>query len=239
MSEEAGASPRDDRSPRVVGVAAAGVIALAFVGFVTGTHPDRYVPAVSPPKAERASAGDVPPARTHAELASRPWAEKPHPIESGSVRSAVRERAGTVAYSGAPPTIPHPVRASGPAECLACHESGLTLGAAAANPIPHAAFASCTQCHVAGSPSVGAIPSEGPAAIGSTFEGFSAPRRGDRAHATAPPTVPHPTLMRERCGSCHGPLGRAALETPHPERKSCTQCHVAPAARPPAPGGGA
>jgi cytochrome c-type protein NapB len=58
------------------------------------------------------------------------------------------------------------------------------------------------------------------------FVGTKAPLKGTRAWPQAPPTMPHRTLMREDCLSCHGPQGLFGLRTPHPDRRSCTQCHV-------------
>ena len=233
MPERSG--PRHDPT-RTIGMVSAAVVAIAAIGFVTGTQASRYV-ATEPPGARERVEG-VPgafDARTHAELAIRPWELTPAP--AGSPPSAAppgpREHVGSVAYSGAPPTIPHPVRSGAAAECLSCHQDGWRLGDAWANPIPHRELSSCTQCHVSANPPLGGIPDEGPAAVPSTFEGWRRTARGSRAYAAAPPTVPHPTFMRDRCVSCHGPLGRAPLQTPHPERQSCVQCHVAPQSGPP------
>jgi nitrate reductase (cytochrome), electron transfer subunit len=51
-------------------------------------------------------------------------------------------------------------------------------------------------------------------------------RASRRAFDGAPPTIPHSTLMRTDCLSCHGPQGLYGLRTPHPERQSCLQCHA-------------
>jgi nitrate reductase (cytochrome), electron transfer subunit len=92
----------------------------------------------------------------------------------------------------------------------------------------HAHLADCTQCHVpAQSP---LWPLAQPALLEplteNSFVGLAAYGRGVRAWPQAPPTIPHPTFMRSDCMSCHGPLGAQALRTAHPERQSCTQCHV-------------
>jgi nitrate reductase (cytochrome), electron transfer subunit len=94
--------------------------------------------------------------------------------------------------------------------------------------ISHAHYTSCTQCHV---PSVGSqIPTDEialrePIAV-NQFVGLIAPLQGSRAWPTAPPTTPHPTLMRSDCMSCHGPQGMFGLRTPHPDRQACVQCHA-------------
>jgi cytochrome c-type protein NapB len=58
------------------------------------------------------------------------------------------------------------------------------------------------------------------------FVGSVSPSKGSRAWPQAPPTIPHPTFMRNDCMSCHGPNGLFGLRTPHPDRQSCFQCHV-------------
>lgn len=45
-----------------------------------------------------------------------------------------------------------------------------------------------------------------------------------------PPVVPHPISDRDtakECLSCHKKGKKGAPVTKHPERKNCTQCHVA------------
>jgi cytochrome c-type protein NapB len=141
---------------------------------------------------------------------------------------ALQVRASRRAYDGAPPVVPHPIAQDSAASCLACHADGLQVKDKVASKVSHAHFTSCTQCHV---PSLGArIPTteiawQQPIAE-NQFEGLHAPLKGSRAWPQAPPTVPHPTLMRSDCLSCHGPNGQFGLRTPHPNRQSCTQCHV-------------
>lgn len=62
------------------------------------------------------------------------------------------------------------------------------------------------------------------------FDGLDSPDHGARAWSIAPPQIPHRTLMRERCESCHGVGGRDAMRSTHPDRQSCTQCHAPNAA---------
>jgi cytochrome c-type protein NapB len=141
---------------------------------------------------------------------------------------ALRERSSRRAYDGAPPVVPHPVPQDSAASCLACHGPGLVIKDKVASKMSHAPYASCTQCHVpAVGPGILAPESELLAALAENeFAGLAGPQKGTRAWAQAPPTVPHSTLMRSDCLSCHGPQGLFGLRTPHPERQACVQCHV-------------
>jgi cytochrome c-type protein NapB len=234
---------------RVLALLAAIAITVALVGVVTGISPGEYE-AQRPEPRVAADPGDIPPARTHAELERRPWGSGP--VASGwteslgiadavevarearaangeaepSVAEALEERRGRRAFDGAPPVVPHPVRPGGAAECVACHVQSFALAGRRASGIPHATFASCTQCHVSSAPSL-APGTGGPQAVPSGWTGLESATEGVRAYTGAPPAVSHATWMRERCDSCHGPKGRAALRTPHPERQSCLQCHPA------------
>lgn len=155
----------------------------------------------------------------------------------GDWDGAVAARATRRAYAGAPPTIPHPIQQQSAAGCLACHEAGARIGEKVAPRMAHAPYTSCTQCHVT---SVEPRPwrvgvtardgGEGGPLAANTFAGLPTFGRGERAHPGAPPTIPHPTLMRSRCETCHGPKGLLGLRTPHPYQQSCSQCH-APSAR--------
>lgn len=141
---------------------------------------------------------------------------------------ALRERAARRAYDGAPPVVPHPIAQDSAAACLACHGSGLVIKDKVASKMSHALHTSCTQCHV---PSVGPrIPVQETALreplAENQFAGLNAPLKGTRAWPQAPPTIPHSTLMRGDCLSCHGPQGLYGLRTPHPDRRSCVQCHA-------------
>ena len=119
-------------SGRLVALLAAAVGAVALIGLMTGTAPGTYQ-AKRPSPRERPQSGSVPPARSHAELERRPWgsspaqsgwlesrriakqAEPPEPAEAPPVEDALRERAQRRAFDGAPPVVPHPVRAGGAA----------------------------------------------------------------------------------------------------------------------------
>lgn len=141
---------------------------------------------------------------------------------------ALRERAARRAYDGAPPVVPHPIAQDSAAACLACHGAGLVVKDKIASKISHAAYTSCTQCHV---PAVGSRIPTGETALReplaeNQFVGLNAPLKGSRAWPQAPPTIPHSTLMRSDCNSCHGPQGLFGLRTPHPNRQACVQCHA-------------
>ena len=141
---------------------------------------------------------------------------------------SLRERAARRAYDGAPPVVPHPIAQDSAAACLACHGQGLVVKDKIASKISHAAYTSCTQCHV---PAVGSRIPTGETALReplteNQFVGLNAPLKGSRAWPQAPPTIPHSTLMRNDCNSCHGPQGLFGLRTPHPDRQACVQCHV-------------
>ncbi len=249
--------PAPPFSGRLVALLGASVGAVALIGLLTGTAPSTYRARLPEPLV-RPTVAAVPPARTHAELERRPWGSDPvrsgwleswriaaaaRPADlagtdsrdDGSVRTALAERAARRAFDGAPPVVPHPVRSGGAAECLACHAEGFALAGRQASRVPHAVYASCTQCHVSSSSSFTRLAAP-PAALAQTgFEGLVPVARGSQAYPGAPPAVPHSTRMREQCESCHGPDGRAALRTPHPERRSCLQCHPATGGRGHAP----
>jgi cytochrome c-type protein NapB len=125
------------------------------------------------------------------------------------------------AYDGAPPVIPHAVRALQRQNCLSCHEHGMRLGdGSLAARTPHPQYRSCQQCHVEQ-----ATRDDGLAR--NTFAGMRGPARGSRAWAGAPPTIPHDLDSRRNCLGCHDALGGSPIATPHADRVNCPQCHVA------------
>jgi cytochrome c-type protein NapB len=141
---------------------------------------------------------------------------------------ALEERAARRAFDGAPPVTPHPIAQDSSAACLACHGSGAVVKDRIASKISHPHYANCTQCHV---PAGGmAVPISDTALLAplaaNQFVGSPAPLKGSRAWPQAPPSIPHSTLMRGDCLSCHGPRGLFGLRTSHPERQSCVQCHA-------------
>jgi cytochrome c-type protein NapB len=220
-----------------------GVIGVAFVGFVVGTVGSgrASIPVPAPVPQARAPA-DVHPAVTYAEMGrldigpNRDWrtrlamlsrAPEPDlfavPTPDPAVKLAtLGERATRRAYNGAPPVIPHAVDQRTTQACLACHEEGLRVGKRPASRLPHPFMINCTQCHV----------EQDSAALqpftlaANQFVGAAAPLEGPRAWPGAPPLIPHSTLMRSDCLSCHGPGGPPGMETTHPWRRECRQCHA-------------
>ena len=143
------ADPLAHAPARVVGLLVAVVVAVAAIGIATGMSNSSYQ-AKRPAVRERPPAGDVPPARSHTELQENPWTtpdaasawqksvaiaaaasapiSAPAETAGTSIEKTLIERAARRAYDGAPPVVPHPIRASGAAECLACHAKGFALG---------------------------------------------------------------------------------------------------------------
>lgn len=144
--------------------------------------------------------------------------------DSEARRASLAERATRRAFNGAPPTVPHGIAGMGTASCTLCHGQGLAIEGRAARALPHADLGQCTQCHVPGAPA----PLQGAAGLlaSSTWKGKPAPERGRRAYPGAPPVVPHTLAMRENCAACHGVHGWPGMQTSHPERASCLQCHA-------------
>lgn len=162
--------------------------------------------------------------------AQRPGVLDPVPPTDDAQRAAaLARRALRRAYDGAPPTVPHPVAQGAFPACLTCHRDGMDVGGRVAPAMPHGELGSCLQCHV-----VSEAPMAGEALAGgpppdNAFAGLQPPLRGERAWLVAPPTIPHATLMRGRCETCHGVLSQGIRST-HPWRESCTQCHAPSAA---------
>ena len=155
-------------------------------------------------------------------------------------QTALKARERLRAFSGAPPTIPHAVSVSSDQACRACHEQGLQTAEAGrpAPPYSHVLLVNCTQCHVtsqselpgttvAGGVTGSVADSDRSAArrASNTFSGLTANQDPYR-WANAPPVMPHGRFMRGRCLACHGPLGAPGLQTTHPERVACVQCHL-------------
>ncbi|WP_430969113.1 cytochrome C [Spongiimicrobium sp. 2-473A-2-J] len=132
---------------------------------------------------------------------------------------------GNRAYTGAPPSIPHPVkeeRSMGGKVCLQCHQNGgfVEKFNAYAPVTPHPEMINCRQCHVT------QVAQSTFAA--NTFYKKPAPAVGvNNALDGSPPVVPHPLQLRENCLACHaGPGAVKELRIDHPERINCRQCHV-------------
>jgi cytochrome c-type protein NapB len=239
---EPGGSPSSPGRSWQMGLIAA--LTVAGIGFLTGTRsphlPER--PAVQPGPAV---SGVVPTYSGLREVKRGPNAEQYapglSPLQEGAARQpepliqtaedrfrALEARRAHRAYEGAPPTIPHAIDQQSAPACLACHAQGIVLAGKTAPRISHPVYASCTQCHV-----VEADPRPLQALVpvpANTFAGLDAWGPGERAWPGAPPTMPHPTLMRTECTSCHGTGGRLGIRSTHPYRQSCNQCHPPSAA---------
>lgn len=254
MSEQT--NSESQRQALHIGLAVAAGIAL--IGFIVGTG--RAPASVSPlpaPAEDQGSALEIAPAPTYRQLRDAPWASGDgwtadtkslrgpsvlDPVElAGTDKDvALSSRSANRAYDGAPPTIPHAVRQDSASECMACHDEGMQIRGRIATPVSHDAFTSCTQCHVV---EQGPMPGERLAPDATftpnSFVGMASPVMGERAWSIAPPVTPHRTFMRERCMSCHGPNGRDAMRSTHPDRQSCEQCHAPSADMDQRPGMGA
>lgn len=237
-------TPEDPRQApeRATSLFLAVVLGVALIGFFSGTSPSEYVrPDPEPPPDAHANE-DIPEAPTYAMLRDHPR-QAANGFEAdiaqlaalgwtspGTREEALAARAARRAYDGAPPTIPHPIRQDAAPECLTCHDDGMQLRGHHAVPMSHREMTSCTQCHVVSQPPMpGAGLPPDPRAVPNGFVGMASPEAGPRAWSIAPPQIPHRTWLRERCDSCHGENGRNGMQTPHPYRDSCTQCHTAPA----------
>jgi len=133
-------------------------------------------------------------------------------------------RASRRAFNGAPPVVPHAVQRTDDAACYACHGQGMRIEDRVANRMSHGFLANCLQCHAPPPPQPFA---DVDAEVENTFVGLPAPLKGERAFPGAPPTIPHSTWMRDQCLACHSRLaGWAGLESTHPWRQNCQQCHA-------------
>ncbi len=143
-------------------------------------------------------------------------------IDEAEKSKSLAQRETRRAYDGAPPTVPHPADQLSSAACMACHGEGLKSKSLRAGKMPHPYYANCMQCHVE---------QDGDFTIASadfenTFVGVTAPTSGSRAYPGAPPVIPHSTWMRSDCLSCHGRTSAPGMESTHPWRTNCLQCHV-------------
>jgi cytochrome c-type protein NapB len=138
-------------------------------------------------------------------------------------RFALAMREKNRAFNGAPPTVPHPIDENSAESCVACHSQGTQTATLRIPKMSHATLSNCTQCHV------GTASSDMPNAMvrANHFVGLAAPEAGPRAFGGAPPQIPHSTWMRVDCLSCHGQASYRGLQTTHPWRQNCQQCHAA------------
>jgi nitrate reductase (cytochrome), electron transfer subunit len=145
-------------------------------------------------------------------------------------QAAVEKRAARRAYDGAPPVIPHPIDQRGFPNCVTCHEQTFTIRGVPAPKPSHDPRSQCVQCHVVQQAPMPVLPAlDAKTMPDNKFAGLESAGKGARAWSGAPPQIPHTTLMRERCASCHGSLSDG-LHSSHPLRQSCTQCHALSAA---------
>jgi len=229
---------------RAVQLALFGVVALSFVGFFVGIGnpiPQSQISQGAHGAGPAPANEDAPPAVAYAQMdalatgPNRAWrtsldrlvsqSADPFTLEIPSAEMkllALAKRENRRAYNGAPPTVPHAIDHRSDAACLACHQEGFVAEGVLAPRMPHPHYSSCTQCHV----SEISPPVPHTMAVENLFRGMPAPFEGERAWPGAPPTIPHATLMRNDCLSCHGSAGEPGIRTSHPWRQNCMQCHT-------------
>ncbi|MBC8200455.1 MAG: hypothetical protein H8E86_00295 [Planctomycetes bacterium] len=159
------------------------------------------------------------------------WLMTPHDVQElarknnkeleGIREETLEDRMLNRAYDGAPPTMKHPASFAKTKNCLDCHGQRFKLGNRIARPMPHPYLANCEQCHVEETSELFTVGEE----TKNYFVGLQPLLSGSRSYEGAPPVMPHTIFMRTNCLACHGPQGYAGLQTDHPERRNCTQCH--------------
>lgn len=243
------AAPAPASSGWAAHVILACVFGIAIAGIFMGFY-DTLTPAGQPGFADTASPGseeehgDTPQAVVYSEMTgarfgpNADW-ESAWPVQTADPNVSYdlspataeartqtnAQRAQRRAYSGAPPVVPHAIDQTNAASCLVCHGEGMKVGTVIAPKMSHESYTNCTQCHVE-SINRALPPTTGTRAAPTLFIGLEAPGPGERAWPGAPPTIPHTTWMRENCNSCHGNLAETALQTSHPWRINCVQCHA-------------
>lgn len=227
------------------------VMAVAVVGYFVGLgdgvpKPDGlYDSPLLDREISATAASDTKliPAVSYAEIAStpmgptKPWQATPQTLPGADYdlyskiepseaekEASSKLRASRRAFNGAPPIIPHPVENTTDAACYACHSNGVKMAGLKASVMSHQFLGNCLQCHA---PMAPAPFQDVDASVDTSFVGLPAPKQGKRAYKGAPPTIPHSQWMRESCNACHGgPHGWAGMESTHPWRTNCTQCHA-------------
>lgn len=135
------------------------------------------------------------------------------------------QRARLRAFYTAPPVMPHDRALLRNHDCQYCHSDVRDFRSTdrLSTKTPHAQLSNCMQCHVAVEPPLG----EAAEPVDTSWAGLEEPGAGDRAHALAPPTLPHRLFLRENCLSCHhAESPYVFMRCTHPERGNCLQCHV-------------
>lgn len=227
------------------------VIAIAVVGYFVGImdgvpQPDGLEQTALVAKLDQEKIKTDPkliPAVSYAEVSSTPmgptdtWSDMPQALprsqydlytkiepSAAEKEASSRVRASRRAFNGAPPVISHPVENTTDAACYACHGNGVKMAGLKASVMSHQFLGNCIQCHAPMAPEPFR---DVDASVESSFVGLPAPKEGKRAYPGAPPTIPHSQWMRENCNACHGgPHGWAGMESTHPWRSNCTQCHA-------------
>jgi len=231
-----------DVTRRATQVFLVAVIACAFIGFIVGVR--QGVPTYEPPEFAPPDTPAAP--NTVAAVAYRDFDRRTHGPNSAwrssladleqpaydpeepvhwdeeSRRSLQAQRASRRAYDGAPPVVPHPIDQLTTSSCVACHTTGLRIGELRAPAMSHDFMHNCTQCHV----EQWSVHMPQIAVAANIFRPLDAPAQGERAWPGAPPTIPHPTFMRDNCMACHGPSGPDPIRTSHPWQVNCLQCHA-------------
>lgn len=124
-------------------------------------------------------------------------------------------------YLGAPPIIPHEIKAADDKGCLTCHaKGGWTTDFKRFTPVtPHPEKSLCRQCHVK--------PVTERLFVENDWHTIMPPLLGRSHLPGAPPPVPHSLQMRENCIACHvGPGAVTPIRVEHPMRGNCSQCHI-------------
>ncbi|MCA9564922.1 MAG: nitrate reductase cytochrome c-type subunit, partial [Myxococcales bacterium] len=223
------------------------VLSGSVIGFFVGTRPSTERDDADAPQNEVEHSGDPRPlVPSYTSIGQEEWgpnrgwnssiiqlsAPFPDsaevPVESHEAWSLANDsHRRNRAFDGAPPTVPHSIDSIDATQCVACHYDGVVLDGQIARPMSHPYLTNCTQCHTTGLPYGGsaALTWTNPAPE-NNHEGLLWSQRGERAWIGAPPTLPHPVWMRQRCDSCHGATGRPGLRTSHPARQNCLQCHA-------------
>ncbi len=120
-------------------------------------------------------------------------------------------------YAYAPPFIPHEVVNN---ECLDCHAQGMVVEGFTAKVTPHPELVNCQQCHIRADDKIKTFRRN-------TFVGLAEPKALPRPQPAGPPLIPHRLFMRENCLICHHDRSRKEIiQTTHPQRLNCQQCHV-------------
>jgi len=121
-------------------------------------------------------------------------------------------------YAYAPPNIPHEVINR---RCIDCHLEGLVVQGFRAPVTPHPTLVNCEQCHVRADQTVALFKEN-------HFVGEHEETSLGKPQPAGPPLIPHRIFMRENCVVCHNDsMRKNIVQTTHPERSNCVQCHVA------------